>query len=133
MDADLDSFMEYVGGETHFPGGFTHKGSDFVLCDAPGFGLTSTFDLPEKACAALRHPCARADARPFPILRRDEHMETWSFYSAGIRIARFWPPPARWSGRAWTTGRAFGRARCNERGERRMVCQAVPVFARGIF
>ena len=40
---------------------------------------------------ALRHPCARADARPFPILRRDEHMETWSFYSAGIRIARFWP------------------------------------------
>ena len=43
MDADLDSFMEYVGGETHFPGGFTHKGSDFVLCDAPGFGLDIDF------------------------------------------------------------------------------------------
>lgn len=49
MDADLDSFMEYVGGETHFPGGFTHKGSDFVLCDARVSGWTSTFDLPEKA------------------------------------------------------------------------------------
>lgn len=35
--------MEYVGGETHFPGGFTHKGSDFVLCDAPGFGLDIDF------------------------------------------------------------------------------------------
>ena len=30
----------------------------------------------------------------------------------------------------WMEG---GRARCNERGERRMVCQAVPVFARGVF
>ena len=43
MHADLDSFMESVGGETHFPGGFTHKGSDFVLCDAPGFGLDIDF------------------------------------------------------------------------------------------
>ena len=60
-------------------------------------------------------------------------METWSFYSAGIRIAR-WPAAGTLE---WAClvdrGRRFGRARCNERRERRMVCQAVPVFARGHF
>ncbi len=49
MDADLDSFMEYVGGETHFPGASPTRAA--ILCCATHrvSGWTSTFDLPEKA------------------------------------------------------------------------------------